>query len=189
MDSIVSENKEDIPCSHCGILRRYLLNRAAKEVKATKLATGHNLDDLAQTIMMNIMKSETSRLARLNEPMLKNSKFVQRIRPLMVTPEREVAIYAIMKEIELDRLECPYAKFAFRASVRKIVNETEEKYPGTKFKIVNSFLEMEDALRAKYANGPKLIECTVCGEPTSQKQEVCMYCRTIKFVNRTKGSS
>ncbi len=184
MDEIVSENSEDIPCSHCGVLRRYLLNRAAREVKANKLATGHNLDDMAQTIMMNIMRNEPARLARLNEPMLKDNKFIQRIRPLMVTPEREVAIYAIMKDIELERMECPYAKFAFRGHIRKIINESEEKYPGTKFKIVNSFFEMEDALRTKYSKGATLLACEKCGEPSSNS--ICMYCKTVKFVNREK---
>ncbi|MBI5228237.1 TIGR00269 family protein [Candidatus Micrarchaeota archaeon] len=182
MDEIVSDNSEDIPCSHCGVMRRYLLNRSAREVNATKMATGHNLDDMAQTIMMNIMRNEPARLARLNEPMLKDAKFVQRIRPLMVTPEREVAIYAIMKDIELERMECPYARFAFRGHIRKMINEAEEKYPGTKFKIVNSLLEMEDALRAKYSKGAVLSACEKCGEPSSSN--LCMYCKTVKFVNR-----
>src|SRR3989338_1215773 len=41
------------PCSICGVFRRYLLNKKAKELGFTKVATGHNLDDEAQSIMMN----------------------------------------------------------------------------------------------------------------------------------------
>jgi len=33
------------PCTICGIFRRYLLNKSSRELKLTKLATGHNLDD------------------------------------------------------------------------------------------------------------------------------------------------
>lgn len=184
MDEIVSKNPDDIPCSHCGILRRYLLNKAAREVKANKLATGHNLDDAAQTVLMNIMKNEPSRLARFNEPITKDSRFINRIKPLLLTPEREVALYALMKGIELEHMECPYAKWAFRGQVRRIVNEMEEKYPGTKFKIVNSFLEMEDALRSKYIQEKEELKtCTSCGEPSSR--DFCMFCQTVKLINKS----
>lgn len=177
MDQIVAENPGDIPCGHCGVLRRYLLNRGAREVRANKLATGHNLDDLAQTVFMNLMKAEPSRLARFSDPLIKSDRFIPRIRPLMLSPEKEVAIYALLKEIELESMECPYARFAFRGHVRKMVNEAEEKYPGTKFKIVTSFLEIEGALRAKYAKSAEIKACGSCGEPSSQ--DTCMFCRKV----------
>ena len=179
LDTIMSERTDDIPCSHCGVMRRYLLNKGAKESGANKLAVGHNLDDIAQTVLMNIMRNEPSRLARLSEPLVQDNKFVSRIKPLMLTPEKEVAIYALLKGLELDGLECPYARFAFRAHVRRMVNETEEKYPGTKFKIVNSFLEMEQALRKHYPH-QELASCSSCGEPSSDK--ICMFCQKVNLV-------
>jgi uncharacterized protein (TIGR00269 family) len=168
-----------LPCSQCGVLRRYALNRAARELGATKLAIGHNLDDIAQTVIMNIMKNEPARLARLNDPIIKSASFVPRIRPLMLTPEKEIAIYAMMKGIAIERIECPYAYTAFRQHTRRMLNETEERYPGTKFKIVNSFLEMEDALRSKYAKGAKINECGRCGEPSSN--DICQFCALTNF--------
>ncbi|MFN7991293.1 MAG: TIGR00269 family protein [Candidatus Micrarchaeia archaeon] len=184
MDKIVAENPGDIPCSHCGVLRRYLLNRGAREVRADRLATGHNLDDVAQTVFMNLMKAEPSRLARFSDPIIKSDRFVTRIRPLMKTPEKEVAIYALMKGIEIEGRECPYAKFAFRGHVRKMLNEAEERYPGTKFKIVKTFFEIEGALRSKYASGATISECDSCGEPSSS--ETCMYCKRIRMFRDTE---
>lgn len=178
LDEIMKTEQEHIPCSHCGVLRRYALNKAARELKMDKLALGHNLDDMAQTVMMNIMRSEPSRLARLNEPIAKNPRLIPRIRPLMMAPEKEIAIYAMMKGMPIERVECPYARFAFRGHVRKMLNETEERYPGTKFKIMSSFLEMEDALRGKYGNGASISECSSCGEPCSKG--VCMFCKLQK---------
>jgi len=52
------------PCSICGVLRRQALNSAARNEKATKLATGHNLDDEAQTIMLNILSGNPLRIGR-----------------------------------------------------------------------------------------------------------------------------
>jgi uncharacterized protein (TIGR00269 family) len=164
LDELVEKSKPKgndyaLPCSQCGVLRRYALNKAARGCGSNKLAIGHNLDDMAQTFLMNIMRAEPSRIARMNEPLLKDSSFVPRIRPLMLTPEKEVAIYAMLKGISLEHVECPYARFAFRGHVRKMLNETEERYPGTKFKVMNSFLDMEGALREKYAKGASLSIC------------------------------
>ncbi len=177
LDKLVKRKGSALPCTQCGVLRRYMLNKAAREAGATKLATGHNLDDVAQTVLMNIMRNEPSRLARFNEPLVKSGRFVRRIRPLMLTPEKENAIYAMLKGIELERVECPYAHTAFRSHVRKMLNESEERYPGTKFKIVNSFLEIEGALREKYLKGAAVAECETCGEPCSKG--TCMFCRMV----------
>ena len=174
LDEMMDKSPEDIPCSHCGVIRRYLLNKGAREVNADKLALGHNLDDVAQTVMMNIMRNEPSRLARFNTPFVHDRKFVQRIRPFMRTPEKEIAIYCMLKGIEIDHMECPYTRFAFRAHVRSMLNSMEERFPGTKFKIVNSFLEMEDALQKKYKT-QELGFCKKCGEPSAN--ELCMFCR------------
>jgi|TARA_B100000315_G_C14576633_1_gene588233 uncharacterized protein (TIGR00269 family) len=53
------------PCTICGIFRRYLLNKKSKELGFTKLATGHNLDDECQSIMMNQFKNNIQASARL----------------------------------------------------------------------------------------------------------------------------
>jgi uncharacterized protein (TIGR00269 family) len=177
LDELVKTEGSVLPCSQCGVLRRYMLNKGAREAGATKLATGHNLDDVAQTVIMNIMRNEPSRLARFSEPFVKDSRFVPRIRPLMLTPEKENAVYAMLKGIELERVECPYAHSAFRSHVRRMLNESEEKYPGTKFKIVNSFLEIEGALRGKYLKGAEVSACASCGEPCSKG--TCMFCRMV----------
>src|SRR3989344_2742974 len=39
-------------CSICGVLRRYLFNRHARLLGATKLVTGHNRDDESQNVLM-----------------------------------------------------------------------------------------------------------------------------------------
>lgn len=53
------------PCTYCGVFRKHALNRAARALGADKIATGHNLDDEAQTVMMNYLKGDLERLMRL----------------------------------------------------------------------------------------------------------------------------
>jgi uncharacterized protein (TIGR00269 family) len=127
---------------------------------------------------MNIMRNEPARLARMREPVAKSPRFVPRIKPLMLTPEKENAIYAMLRGIEIEHVQCPYARFAFRGHVRKMLNESEERYPGTKFKVVNAFLDMEGALQERYSSDPELGTCSSCGEPCSKDR--CMFCRSVK---------
>jgi tRNA(Ile)-lysidine synthase TilS/MesJ len=62
-----------------------------------------------------------------------------------------------------------------RKKVEEALRESEEIYPGTKFKIVNSFLDIEDALRSKYSSNARLSSCPSCGEPSSKG--FCMFCK------------
>lgn len=178
MDRLMEKSPQETPCSYCGIIRRYFINKKAREMGVDKLAIGHNLDDTAQTILMNIFRNEPSRLARLGEPLVKKETLVQRIKPLMRSPENEVVAYAKLKGINVLEKSCPYQRFAFRKRIRGMVDGLEEEYPGTKFKILNSFLEMEDALRKKYSEGAAIGECSECGEPCSK--ELCKFCSLIK---------
>ena len=50
------------PCSLCGMVKRYLMNRAAAEFDA--IATGHNLDDEAATLLGNLLRWEVGYLGR-----------------------------------------------------------------------------------------------------------------------------
>ncbi|VVB98414.1 tRNA 2-thiocytidine biosynthesis protein TtcA [uncultured archaeon] len=170
-------------CSWCGVFRRYLLNRGARLVKADKLAIGHNLDDVAQTALMNMMRNEPMRLARFLEPIAEDAHFIPRIRPLMRTPEKEVAIYAMLRGIQITYSECPYAHFSFRQHVKKQLNDTEEKYPGTKQRILGSFLEMEKMMRKGMKEEKfEILHCEKCGEPSSE--QVCMHCKMVKELKR-----
>lgn len=118
MDQIVETKGDRLSCSSCGVLRRRILNRVAREAGATKLALGHNLDDEAQSVLMNALRGDQARLIReeLDE------EFVPRIKPFIFIPEREVALYAHMHLVSFEQGRCPYSHNALRADVRKILN-------------------------------------------------------------------
>ena len=58
------EGREPQACSICGILRKKAIVMGAEQAGATKLATGHNLDDEAQSVLMNILRGDMMRLVR-----------------------------------------------------------------------------------------------------------------------------
>jgi len=169
-------------CNICGILRRYLLNKKAKELKATKLVTGHNLDDEAQSIIMNVFTNNIPVLARLG-PMtgLKRFKgFVPRIKPLYFCSEEEVRIYSKLHDFPVKYDKCPCRSEAYRKEVADMLNDFEQKHRQTKFAIVRGFLEMLPALKKNYVSGSVSV-CKKCGEPAAKG--VCNACRIIEGIN------
>jgi len=173
MDEIASRKDELGECSYCGVFRRLCLNKKSKELGVNKLITGHNLDDMAQSILMNFVNDDMQKLARLGPHKNIQPGLVPRTFPLRTLPEKEVMLYAIVKNIEYHDAECPYSTRALRGSFREILGDLEYKYPGTRHSILNSYEDIRDFLVEKYPP-MGLNRCSRCGEPTSK--DICKAC-------------
>ncbi len=180
LDQLIKERGEALSCSFCGIMRRYLLNKTARKHRAAKLAIGHNADDIAQTVMMNFMRNEPGRLARFGPVggTVEDKRLVTRIRPLFCTPEIDVVAYATLKGLLFHHDRCPYSKNAFRESVRSLLNKMEQRYSGTKLKILNAFLsQLEVMKKAAKQKKVKIGKCSSCNEPSSKN--LCRLCKLL----------
>jgi uncharacterized protein (TIGR00269 family) len=173
MDQIASRHDELGECSYCGVFRRFCLNTKTKELGVNKLVTGHNLDDMAQSILMNFTNGDMQKLARLGPHSRIQPGLVPRLLPLRTIPEKESMLYAIVKDIEFHNAECPYSMRALRGSYREIIDHLEENTPGTRHSILNSYESIKELLLEKYP-AIKLNICPTCGEPTSQQR--CKTC-------------
>ncbi|MGL4669442.1 MAG: TIGR00269 family protein [Methanobacteriaceae archaeon] len=164
-------------CIPCGVFRRNILNKTAYELKANKIATGHNLDDEIQSFLMSFIRADTVKFAKFG-PKLDaiHPKLIPRIKPLWNTPEKEVGMWAVLnnKKIHLD--ECPYSTLSLRSKIKGFLNHCEDERPGTKTNILESF--------KKNLNFPKQVaklnECTICKEPTSGK--TCKTCEIVAII-------
>jgi uncharacterized protein (TIGR00269 family) len=173
---------EKKPCTYCGVFRKYLLNKTARELGATKLATGHNLDDEVQTILLNFLQSDIERLARLI-PQRVQEGLVMRIKPFREVYERDVVVYGLLHQLPMDMNECPYSHFPVRAIVRDFIYEFENKYPGRKYSIMRSFEALIPCLKQMYPQ-IKLNKCERCGEPTPKR--ICQACVLLEELRRAK---
>ena len=173
MDEIASKHDELGECSYCGVFRRLCLNKKSKELGVDKLVTGHNLDDMAQSILMNFANGDVKKLARLGPHKKIQPGLIPRMFPLRVIPEKEVALYAILKNMEYHDGECPYSIRAYRGVFRDIVDDLEYRNPGTRHSILNSYDSIREILLDKFPP-VGLNSCRECGEPTSQN--ICKAC-------------
>lgn len=64
MDKIVAEVGRKNNCTFCGVFRRQALDRGATLLNVNCIATGHNADDIAETVLMNILRGDVARLQR-----------------------------------------------------------------------------------------------------------------------------
>jgi uncharacterized protein (TIGR00269 family) len=177
-DEITHTKRQLTPCSYCGVLRRKALNRAAVKIGATKIATAHNLDDEAQTALLNFLHGDISRLVR-NSPVLKDprGKFIPRIKPLSEIPERETVLYAYARGFEFQSTPCPHGNDALRNDIRAILNRLDEKHPGMKFTAYRSGEKLRELLD-KVLPYTELNACERCGDPTPQS--ICEGCRLLE---------
>ncbi|MBN2330660.1 MAG: TIGR00269 family protein [Candidatus Aenigmarchaeota archaeon] len=165
-------------CALCGILRRRLLNKYAKELGATRIVVGHNLDDEAQTIMMNLFKGGMELAARMGPStgVRRHPGLVPRVKPLYFCTELETSTYTKLLGFKVLYKRCPYRKFSYRAYVARHLDGIDKDYKGTKTSLIQNFLQILPMLKKRYSGG-KIPVCGRCGEPS--KRAVCVVCGTL----------
>jgi len=165
-------------CTICGTLRRYLLNKYARELGATKILFAHNLDDEIQTFFMNLFTGNLAQASRKGElaGVIEHELFVIRFKPLIRIPEKATAVYSLLRFPELPEVECPYLKESLRYRMRRFVFELENRIPGAKRRILEVYLEkILPLLRENARKFQKPLQrCSICGEPASR--EICKAC-------------
>ncbi len=185
MDRVVHVDPAAIPCSYCGVFRRQALNAKAVEIGADYVATGLNLDDTAESILMNVARGDVERLARLGPHERVQPGLVPRLQPLRLIPEVEVYLYAYLKRIPFHDANCPYAERAQRGRFKEIIHRLEADSPGTRHAIVRGYDELRPVLQAAWPPAA-LRSCSRCGEPTVH--EVCKGCEMRERLESLAGA-
>jgi uncharacterized protein (TIGR00269 family) len=173
LDKFVT-NSERNACTICGILRRRALEVLARDHGIKVIATGHNLDDHAQTTLMNAISGDINKVFAGYGP---SAWYARRIKPFAHVGEREVTLYAILTGFFRDLPECPYAVTSLRGEVRNLLSGYERKHPGS---MMNASM-WEEGLRKnlgdKFQREPYKT-CSICGWPGSGQE--CQVCTVLK---------
>ncbi len=165
-------------CAVCGVIKKYILNKEARKLKASKIATGHHLDDESQTFLLNILKGALQ-LSSNTGPITKNipdKKFIPRIKPLFYIPENEIRKFTKMKKLPVIYEKCPCAFDSYRLQVRKFFEKLSNK---DKNNIIKNFEKILPLLEKNKIS--KINYCEMCGEPSRKK--ICKRCELLKLKN------
>lgn len=171
-----------VPCSGCGLNKRYLFNKIALDRNFTVVATGHNLDDESATLLGNVLHWQEDALVR-QSPCLEQThpKLVKKVKPLYSLTERETASYCLLKGIDYVERECPNAAGAHSLLYKAALNKIETESPGSKQQFLMGFLD-----RMKHQLQPttpvSILECSNCGQPTTNR--ICAFCKLWKRTGR-----
>lgn len=164
-------------CMVCGTLRRRAMEVAAKQVGAAVIATAHNLDDLIQTFIINLMSNDIKRIRWIYP--VRTSKVIgsKRVKPFAEIYEEEISLYAYLSGIKFQTSVCPYMGESIRLPIREFLNKMEADHPGIKYSIYKTAMNVCKNLVIKEET-PK--RCTVCGYPSVS--DVCLTCGILKEV-------
>lgn len=175
-------------CSLCGTIKRYLFNKVALDGGFDAVATGHNLDDEAATLLGNVLSWQEGYLAR-QSPVLPSThpKLVKKVKPLYTLTERENLAYVLFNGIEFIHEECPHALGASSILYKEILNKLEDESPGTKQRFLTNFYKKGKKFFEKYSEPVKLNECKICGQVTTA--EICSFCRLRRMAEKKKVDS
>ncbi|WP_414468237.1 TIGR00269 family protein [Methanobacterium sp. ACI-7] len=181
LDEIMDhESREHGACTYCGVFRRWIINKIARDEGATKIATGHNLDDETQAILMNYLEGNIDNLMRIGaktEP--QSDKFTVKIKPLREIPEKEIGLYVVAKELDVHFDECPYSKESFRGEVGRFIKDLSINRPTIMYSTLKGFDKIKPAIKKEFGNKKiKMDNCIKCGEPASH--ELCRACLFAK---------
>jgi hypothetical protein len=69
-------------------------------IQAVKIATGHNADDIAETVLMNILRGDIARLQRCTTIVTGADGALPRVKPLKYAYEKEIVMYAHFKKLD-----------------------------------------------------------------------------------------
>ena len=166
------------PCAVCGLVKRHVMNRVARDGGYSAIATGHNLDDEVAVLMQNTLHWQSGYLARQAPVLEERDGLARKVKPFARLYERETAAFALVRGLEYIYDECPFARGSTTNFYKGLLNQLELKSPGAKQQFYLQFLRARAAGQVTFQEpaGGELHPCVRCGQPTTAG-DMCAFCR------------
>lgn len=206
MDDIVKSVGRKNNCTFCGVFRRQALDRGAAALGVDHIVTGHNADDVAETVLMNVLRGDIARLERCTEIVTKGpsdgledpehegcgssgsnnlgvgGSGIRRSKPFMFAYEKEIVMYAYFKKLDYFSTECIYSPNAYRGYARTFLKDLEAIRPTSIVDIIQSGQNLKISTEVKQSRKTELQNCERCGYISSNK--TCKACILLEGLEK-----
>ncbi len=199
-------------CSVCGAVKRYLMNRVPRERGATKVATGHHMDDVLVNFIKNLAGNHLDWTSKMGPKLVGTGKLLTKIRPLYEASSDEISGYVRAMGLPVAKCPCPYTMgscsyaketlemaralsvrpgsvrtghISTYLAIRSGLDKMEEGTPGIKRRLVRGIHELARRMGTPSSRPPA--QCSVCGEPSSG--QICAFCRIRMASQRGIGKA
>ncbi len=176
------------PCSVCGLTKRHVMNRIARDFGYHVLATGHNLDDEAAVLFGNTLNWLGEYMLRQGPVLPESPGLARKVKPLCRFYEREMTAYALLRNIEYMYEECPFAVGSKSIEYKELLNQLETGRPGAKLSFYLKFLDAREngLFASREVIQTELNPCPNCGQPTSAPG-LCSFCRLMERAQKSSA--
>lgn len=193
MDEIVAIAGIRSSCTYCGVFRRQALDRGAAKLEINHVVTGHNADDMAETVLMNILRGDVARLERSTAIITQSAGSpIKRSKPFKYSYQKEIVLYAHYKKLDYFSTECTYAPEAFRGTARELMKNLEAVRPSCIIDIIKSGenLVLKQKKKKRTTNQTKVEfkdgnRCDRCGYLSSNK--ICKACMLLQGLEKNRA--
>ncbi|HHX50252.1 MAG TPA: tRNA 2-thiocytidine(32) synthetase TtcA [Clostridia bacterium] len=133
--------QEPNPCSLCAKLRRGALHQAALHLGCNKVALGHHLDDVLETLFLNILY--TGKLGTFSPKAFLDRTGLTVIRPLVYLPQETILSASKLEKLPVIENPCPASSRTKRQEVRDMLSLLQNHYPDLKTKFLTALQNVD----------------------------------------------
>jgi tRNA 2-thiocytidine biosynthesis protein TtcA len=123
-------------CFLCSWYRRKALFDLAYELKCSKLALGHHLDDIVTTLLMNMSHKGIFATMAVKLPLFQGALTL--VRPLGKLEEKDIVRYAELRRLAVQHQDCPFGKDQSRETMKGILGDLTRMAPQAKKNLFRS---------------------------------------------------
>ena len=138
-EMVTSEQLEGSACSLCARLRKGALNDAAKELGCNKVAYGHHMDDVIETMMLALIYE--GRFCSFWPVTYLDKSQLTVIRPMIYVPEVEVKGFENKIQLPTTKNPCPIDGSTKREYIKSLIKQLNTENPGVKKRLFHAIKE------------------------------------------------
>ncbi len=135
-EMVNSDRSEGSPCSLCARLRKGALNDAAKELGCNKVAYGHHMDDVIETMMLALLYE--GRFCSFWPVTFLEKSELTVIRPMIYIPETDVKGFENKMKLPITKNPCPIDGSTKREYIKNLIKQINIENPGVKKRLFHA---------------------------------------------------